>query len=208
MEKPVETNDPTHRKRRLLLLGATGVAGALTVSGCLIATAQHNKKAEAIPAVASNLARNRNTCSIDSLKPTTRLGKPALTVVIDITEKDTPQSLNKKFDGLGMDTTFKDEKGNLVSGIMVSRRTHEEEPYSIVLGRTKGDGPTTKTNSMVLTEPVISSGPATYDVYRQNAIDFSVTGLLVDDKNGLAQSAVRCGSFTYVPGTLPVIVQQ
>jgi hypothetical protein len=174
----------SRRKHLFRALGAIGII----IAGGWLTVDSNSQEASKVEKAAQTLTAKRNTCTIKSIEQVLALGKPALSVTIDVTPKTRPDSYNERYDGIGMDVTFEDETSNLISGVVVTNKTHGNEPS---LGN--------KPDAAAISAPLLSPDKATYEVFRQNAIAANVTGPFVADAHLFVANLISCGSFTYEP---------
>lgn len=195
-------------ERAAVVAGSACMAGALLAGG-LVKAHKNSDHADNMRAVAAELAASRNTCSIKSVQATGARDKPMVELVVSITSKDEPASYNQRHDRLGMDVTFADFTGKLVSGITVVNTTrvkaNENPLYTRAFSGSSGSGPASGTNHATVEPRVISKNKATYEVFRQNATRVTLSGPLVDDQHHTIAGTVPCGSFEYTHGLPPIV---
>lgn len=193
------------RKRKTAKLLGISLAGSIALGAGVVAWSNsHN--AELAVTAAGDLAKDRNTCKLASVKTATQAGKTVLKATVKMSTKQKPESLETKFDGILNNTTFSDGEGNLQSGIRVLNKTHEKSLNSVLLSSEKGNGmkatsPDAATDSVTIGSPVLTSDNSTYTVYRQNTVEVRVTGAFVGDNYEAVPALVPCGTFTYEVGS-------
>lgn len=193
------------RKRTTMKIAAVGLAGSLAAGAGLVAWANSHNADLAIVA-AGDLAKDRNTCKLTSVKTATEAGKTVLKASVTMHTKQKPESFNSKFDGIRSNASFSDGNGNLQSGLRVLNKTHEGSINSVLLSSEKGMGmkavsPDAKSDSVTIGSPVLTADNSTYVVYRQNTVEVNVTGAFVSDVFEAVPALVPCGTFSYTAGS-------
>src|SRR4030095_8743930 len=127
----VERPTPEKRSKRRIasLMGTIALAGVI-IGGALVVVRHNNQEGGKLSGQAQALAAERNMCSINSVKPTIDLGKPALRVVVSLAPLTMPEARNEQYDRPGKDATFSDETGNIITGLINTNKKQAKQTYT------------------------------------------------------------------------------
>lgn len=168
-----------------------GLGGAST----FYAFYNNEQNADEAVAAAHTIAANRNTCGFKSVGLTQSAGKPALRVQVDLFPKTSPGNHNHTHDHWNTDASYRDERGNMVSGLIIQNTVTGH----YILNSGPYDGPDSITNSAEISvdSPLLTPGRTTYKVSRLNAVSATVENVLTPNRYPLVNEAVPCGSFEF-----------
>lgn len=181
-------------------LGVTVAAITLaSATGGIIVNHTNTVRAGESSSRAEELARQRNTCHMQSVEMAQQNGSMIVRVIVSVSPNVLPATANDEYDGPLMDTTFTDGTGNLESGLAV--RNPAGHWWATLNENNQPDGPNNQVDLRTDGLRPDLDQPGTYDISRFNTVRVKSEGLLVDDHYDSKMAIQHCGAIRF-DGTL------